>query len=447
MEGGVEVTVEITPLGGMGEVGKNMTALRFGEVRIVVDMGILLENIQKLRNVDIEKMNRRKLIDIGGIPDDTQLRDRDVSAIILTHGHLDHVGAIGKLAHEYDAPIYATPFTVEVARHMIQSERVFDVRNDLVPVKVGGKIEVEGVEIEFIRGTHSIPHTAYPAIHSSEGTVLCGSGVKLDDDPLLGAAPDYGSLRSLDDDAPLIDLVCAVRSDEPGPTPPEAYAHKMLKEVMNEAEEKGSGLFVTAFSTHIARIKSIVEISYELGRDPVILGRSLRRSCEIASKLDLVDFPSDLRVHGGSSSVKNTFEEVRNSKEDYVILCTGHQGEPDSILTRIADGRFSFKIDRNDEVIFSASVIPNPLNIANRNLLETKLKAQGARVRRDVHVSGHAGQVGIKKFIELTDPDHLIPFHGTFDKLRKVIGLGRKLGYQDGRLHLMKNGQSISLGA
>ncbi|KXB01987.1 hypothetical protein AKJ43_02720 [candidate division MSBL1 archaeon SCGC-AAA261D19] len=441
------MAIEITPLGGMGEVGKNMTVLRFDDVRVVVDMGIMLENILRLGNVSIEKMNRRRLIDIGGIPDDTQLRGKDVSAIVLSHGHLDHVGAIGKLASAYDAPVYATPFTMEVVKHLIREERVFDVSSDLKTVELGDKVEVDGVEIEFIRGTHSIPHTAHPAVGNSEGTVLCASGVKLDDDPLLGDAPDYDSLRRLSDGTTLINLVCAVRVDESGSTPSEAYARQMLKEVMTEAAERKKGLLITAFSTHIARIKSIVDISHELGREPVILGRSLRRNCDIASKLGLVEFPSDLRIHGRSGSVENVLYEVDNSKEDYVVLCTGHQGEPRSILTRIADGRFPYKVGRNDEVVFSASVIPNPLNIANRNLLETKLEAEGAKIHRDVHVSGHASREGIEKFIRLTNPDHLVPFHGTFDNMEKMINLGRDLGYPNKRLHLLKNGQSKTLNA
>lgn len=439
------MTIEIMPLGGLGEIGKNMTALRLDDINIIVDMGIKLENILGLDDSDIGKMSREKLIEIGGIPNDSEFRNRDVSAILLTHGHLDHIGAIGKLAHEYEAPIYATPFTIELARHVIRDERVFDVKNELRSIENGEKIEVDGVEIEFIKGTHSIPQTALPAIHSSEGTVLCAVGFKLDEEPLLGDTTDYERLSQLNDNDPLISLICAVRADDPNPTPSEAHVKKMLKEEMVETSNRGKALFVTCFSTHIARIKSIIEISHEVGREPIILGRSIVRQCRTAIKLGIVDLPSDLIMCGRSGSVQNALEEIKDSRENYTVIATGHQGEPNAILSRIADDMTPFKIQGGDEVIFSASVIPNPLNEANRDLLEAKLEAQGAHIHRDVHASGHAGQPGTRELIKIVNPDHIVPVHGTPEKLGAVTNIGRKMGYSSNQLHLLENGKSLEL--
>jgi ribonuclease J len=137
---------------------------------------------------------------------------------------------------------------------------------------------------------------------------------------------------------------------------------------------------------------------------------------------------------------------VQRSKKDFVLICTGHQGEPTSVLTRIADGQFPLKVNNGDEVIFSASVIPNPINESNRELLETKLRAQGAHIYRDVHASGHAGRADTAEFIELVQPEHLIPCHGTSDKLRLMLELGEELGYSNEHLHQLRNGGSLTFG-
>lgn len=441
------MTVEIVPLGGLGEVGKNMTAIGFDGTYVVVDMGIRLETILGFDEVNIGTMSRKELINMNGIPDDSSLRDENVIAILLTHGHLDHIGAIGKLAHAYDAPIYGTPFTVELAKHVVQEERAFRVTNEFRKVRPGGTVDVGDLQAEFIEATHSIPQTTLVAVHGPDGAVLCASDFKLDDNPLLGPGMNYDRLKGLASDGLIAALVGAVRVDEIGPTPSEAHAQEMLRKTMSDAASGRKAVVVTTFSSHIARVKSIVDLSYEIGRTPLVLGRSLYRYCTTAVELGLVEFPSDLQIHGNPRSVRKVLKEVRGSREDYVLLVTGHQGEPTALLTRIADERLPFKVKKGDEVIFSASIIPNPLNISNRELLETKLRAQGARVHRDVHVSGHAGRSDTKEFIKLVAPEHIVPCHGTFDKLGIVTDIGRELGYDNEQLHLLRNGERLSLGA
>jgi len=440
------MVVEILPLGGLGEIGKNMTAIGFDGKYVVVDMGIRLDVILGFEDVDIGSMSREELINIKGIPDDAALRNHDVEAIVLTHGHLDHIGAIGKLLHAYKAPIYGTPLTIELAKHVIREERGFKVKNELKTVMPGEVVDANGMELEFIGATHSILQTILLAIHGPGGAVLCASDFKLDDEPLLGNKTDYHRLKKLANDGLLAALVGAVRVDEPGPTGSEAHAKEMLREVMKEAISNGGAVLATTFSSHIVRIKSMVDLSLELGRTPVLLGRSLYNYCTAASQLGLVKFPSELHIHGRPNAVKNLIRKIEESREDYVLIATGHQGEPTALLTRIADKQLPFKVREGDEVIFSASVIPNPINESNRELLETKLRAQGAHVYKGIHVSGHAGRCDTAEFIKLVGPEHLVPCHSTVDKLKIVTDIGRELGYSNGQLHILQNGKCLRLG-
>lgn len=440
------MTVEILPLGGLGEVGKNMTALGFDGDYIIVDMGIRLDSIMAFEDADIGSMSREELININGIPDDGPLRGRRVKAIVLTHGHLDHIGAVGKLAHAYDAPIYGTPFTLELTRRVLREERGFKIKNELVPVMPGDKVKVGDIGLEFIPVTHSILQTVLVLADGGDGPILCASDFKLDEEPLLGYKTDRARLKRLGGEGLLAAMVGAIRVDEPGPTPSEAHARKMLGDVMKEVSSGGGLVLVTTFSSHIVRLKSIVDLSFEMGRTPVLVGRSLRNYCTAALNLGLVDFPPELHIHGRPNAVHNVLREVERSREDFVLVCTGHQGEPTSVLSRIADGRLPLKVSEGDEVIFSASIIPNPINESNRELLETKLRAQGARIQRNVHVSGHAGKVDTAEFIQLVRPEHLIPCHGTPDKLRLMVDLGRELGYSGENLHQLRNGTSLRLG-
>jgi len=441
------MAVEILPLGGLGEVGKNMTAIGFDGEYVIVDMGLRLDTIlSSFEDVDIGVLGREELINMDGIPNDAPVRGKDVKAILLTHGHLDHVGAVAKLAHAYRAPIYGMPFTLAIVKHLISEEQTFRVPNELRAVEQGEAITLDGVGCEFINVTHSIPQTSAVVLRHDGESVLCASDFKLDESPLLGEATNRGRLKELARDGLGAALVGTVRLDEEGPTPSESSVRERLGEVIGEAASSAQAVVVTTFSSHIARVKSIVDISYEVGRTPVVLGRSLRGYCSAAAELGIVDFPEELRIHGRSNAVYNALREVGGARTDYLLLATGHQGEPNSLLVRIADGKTPLKIAKGDEVIFSASVIPNPINRTNRELLEVKLLAQGARVRRDVHASGHAGRRDTREFLELIRPEHLIPCHGTTDKLEMLADMALELGFSSDRVHLLRNGQSLRLG-
>jgi ribonuclease J len=439
--------MEILPLGGMNEIGRNMTALGFDGEYIIVDMGIRLDSILAFEDAEIGKMSREELVNINAIPDDAVLKGKKVRAIILTHGHLDHVGAVGKLAAAYDVPIYGTPFTVEIAKQLLREEATSVPRNEMCKqVLPGTSLQVGEITIEFIPVTHSIPQTVLVFAENGEDSVLVASDFKLDDAPLLGYKTDVGRLRELGKSGLLTMMVGTVRLDEVGPTPSEAHAREVLAEVMAEAGEGRGLVFATTFSSHIARLKSLVDLSFEIGRTPVLVGRSLRNYTRLALNLELVDFPAELRIHGRPNAARSILRDMEHSREDYVLICTGHQGEPTSVLSRIADRRLPLEVREGDEAIFSASVIPNPINQSNRAILEAKLEAQGARIHRDVHVSGHAGRVDTEEFVKIINPKHIIPCHGTPERLRAMSELARDLGYSSEFVHVFGNGTLLRIG-
>lgn len=300
--------------------------------------------------------------------------------------------------------------------------------------------------IEFIPVTHSILQTVLVLVRKGENSVLVASDFKLDDAPLLGYKTEMRRLERLGRNGLLAAMVGTVRLDEQGPTPPETRAREVLEKTMAEAGDGKGLVFATTFSSHIARLKSIVDISLEIGRIPVFVGRSLRNYSRIALNLGLVDFPLELRIHGRPNAARGILRKIEESRSDYVLVCTGHQGEPTSVLTKIADRRLPLRIQSGDEVIFSASVIPNPINQSNRAILETKLEAQGAHIYRDVHVSGHAGRVDTEEFVRLTNPEHIIPCHGTPERLKTMAELAHGLGYPSERIHVFGNGISLKLG-
>jgi ribonuclease J len=439
--------MEILPLGGMNEIGKNMTALGFDGEYIIVDMGIRLDSILAFEDVEIGKMSRRELVNINAIPDDALLQGKKVKAIVLTHGHLDHVGAVGKLAAAYNVPVYGTSFTTEIVKQLLREETTSAFREDMCKqISPDTSLQAGELMIEFLPVTHSIPQTVLVLVRKGEDSVLVASDFKLDDAPLLGYKTEMKRLEHLGKNGVLAAMVGTVRLDEQGPTPSEAHAREVLAKTMEEAGDGKGLVFVTTFSSHIARLKSIVDISLEIGRLPVFVGRSLRNYSRIALNLGLVDFPPELRIHGRPNAARNILRKIEQSRSDYVLVCTGHQGEPTSVLTKIADRRLPLQVRNGDEVIFSASVIPNPINQSNRAILETKLEAQGAHIRRDVHVSGHAGRVDTREFVRLTNPEHVIPCHGTPERLRTMAGLAHGLGYPSERIHVFGNGISLKIG-
>jgi ribonuclease J len=442
--------IEIATIGGYEEVGRQMTAVRAGDNVVIFDMGLNLSKVLIHDNVETERMHSLDLIDMGAIPDDRVMSDieGDVQAIVPTHGHLDHIGAISKLAHRYDAPIVATPFTIELVKQEIQSEEKFGVQNDLVKMDPGGTMSIgDDCELEFVNVTHSVIDAINPVLHTPEGAVVYGLDKRMDHNPVIGDPIDMERFREIGREGVLCYIEDCTNAGRKGKTPSESVARAQLKDVLYSLEDYDGGIVATTFSSHIARVKSLVEFADDIGRQPVLLGRSMEKYSGTAERLDFIDFPSDLGMYGHRKSVDRTFKRIMNEgKEDYLPVVTGHQGEPRAMLTRMARGETPYELDQGDKVIFSARVIPEPTNEGQRYQAEKLLGMQGARIYDDIHVSGHLSTEGHYQMLEALDPENVIPAHQDMEGYSPYVELASGEGYRLGdTLHVTRNGNTIQL--
>ncbi|MFP4654243.1 MAG: RNase J family beta-CASP ribonuclease [Methanohalobium sp.] len=440
--------IGIIAVGGYNEMGRNMTAVRVGEDIIILDMGLRLDRVQIHEDVEINKMHSLELIEMGAIPDDTIMKEINgtVRAIVCTHGHLDHIGGIPKLAHRYAAPIISTPYTTALIKQQIESERKFGVKNKIVTLNAGGIYQVtKDISIEFIRAQHSIIDCVFAVVHTPEGAILYACDYKLDRMPTMGEKPDFDRLKSLGKEGVLAMITESTNSGVPGKTPSESIAHDLVRDVLLGTEESDVGMIVTTFASHIARINSIIKFATEMGRVPVLIGRAMDNYVLTAKELGYIDFPDNIEIYGARKDVDKALKKIVNKgKDKYLPIVTGHQGEPGAILPRIANGETPYTIDPGDRVIFSANVIPSPMTEGNRYSLETKLKMRGARLFTDVHVSGHACKEDHWELLRIINPEHVIPAHGNINMHSSYIEMAEDAGYVLGNtLHLLRNGEEL----
>lgn len=440
----------IIAVGGYNEMGRNMTGIRVDKDIIVMDMGVQLDRVQIHEDAEIDKMHSIDLIKIGAIPDDRVMNEvgGTVKAIVCTHGHLDHIGAIPKLAHRYKAPIIATPYTAELVRHEISDEKKFKVTNEVIPLKLGGLYNLTpDIQIEFIRIQHSIVDSAFAAIHTPDGIILYASDFKLDRTPTIGEPPDFQRLRKLGKEGVKVMITESTNSGLSGKTPSEQIAKYLVRDVLLGTEETESGILITTFSSHVARINAIIEAAEEMGRIPVLLGRSMERYLSIAEKMGYIKFPDNLEIYGNRNAVDKALKRIaQEGKKKYLHIVTGHQGEPDSILTRIANLETQYRMEHGDKVIFSANIIPSPMPMANRHALEIKLRMQGARLYENVHVSGHASREDHWELLRMINPEHVIPSHGNMTMHSNYVEMAEDAGYVFGdTVHIMRNGEEMLL--
>jgi len=446
--------IEIATIGGYEEVGRQMTAVRAGDDVVVFDMGLNLSQVLIHDDVRTEQMHSLDLIDMGAIPDDRVMSELegDVKAIVPTHGHLDHIGAISKLAHRYNAPIVATPFTIELVKQQMEDESKFNVDNDLVKMEAGETMSIGNsgqVDLEFVNVTHSIIDAINPVLHTPEGAVVYGLDKRMDHTPVIGDPIDMERFREIgrEGEGVLAYIEDCTNAGKKGRTPSESVAREHLRDVMQSVEDYDGGIVATTFSSHIARVKSLVEFAKDMGRQPVLLGRSMEKYSGTAERLDFVEFPDDLGMYGHRKSVDRTFKRImKEGKENYLPIVTGHQGEPRAMLTRMGRGETPYELDEGDKVIFSARVIPEPTNEGQRYQSERLLRMQGARIYDDIHVSGHLREEGHYQMLDALQPQNIIPAHQDLKGFSPYVDLCESQGYELGRdLHVTRNGNLIQL--
>jgi ribonuclease J len=446
--------MKIHTIGGFSEVGKNMTVVETGGDVFIFDMGFFLPAIVELEEREREKKySEKKLRSIGAIPQDTLLDKLGlrgkVRAIFLAHAHLDHIGAIPFIASRYNAEIIGTPFTIEVLKTLLKDEDVH-LRNKLKAIQPNSSYTVncknKKYTVDFINITHSIPQTSLIALHTPEGAVLYANDFKLDNTPILGKKPNYEKIKEVAKRGVKALIVDSLYSASEKKTPSEKIARGLLEDVMLTTTNENAGIIITTFSSHIARLKSIVDFGKKLNRQIVFVGRSLHKYVSAAHKSKICPFYNDISLLSYRKQVFSALKKINKNRKNYLLVCTGHQGEPHSVLDRLSRNELPLSFRQQDHIIFSSSIIPTPITMANRSQLEKRLKKKGVRIFSDAHVSGHAAREDLRDFITMLNPEHIIPAHGDISKLTPLAELASEMGYKLGKtVHLLQDGQNLRL--
>ncbi|MCL5730106.1 MAG: MBL fold metallo-hydrolase [Candidatus Pacearchaeota archaeon] len=449
--------MEVCTVGGYDEVGKNMTAVKIKDDVILFDAGVFLPALVEFQEREPEKSSSRTGIDmrrIGALPDDTVLdkigwRDK-VRAIIIGHAHLDHIGAVPYIASRYPkAKIIATPFTIEFLESMLRDEKI-TLRNQRIKVNENSTYVIKGksgsYKAEFIHATHSTIQCAFICLYTDEGTLFYTLDFKFDDHPVIGKPSNYKRLGEIAKKGIDVLVADALYAGNERRTPSERIARDLVEDAINSVKDMNSALIISTFSSHIARLKSIVDFGKKTGRKIVFLGRSLDRYVNCAVKVRLCPFRRDVMILKYRKQINSFLSKANKDKGRYLIVCTGHQAEPGSVLDRIVKGETPFTLEEGDNVLFSSSVIPVDKNIKSREKMDNELKKKGVRIQTDLHVSGHGSREDLRNLIDLLKPTHLIPAHGGTDMTKPMIELASELGYKSGKTsHMSSNGKVLKL--
>ena len=443
--------IEFIPIGGYGEVGKNMSFLRVGDEAVILDMGLYIPKVVSFEEDGGHKKyaHTNDLIKYGIVPDHRVIEKYKhmVKAIVPSHCHLDHCGAIPYLAPYYNAPIISNPMTIEIIKTMLEDDRI-KIPNQLKPLNNNSSIRVsKNIEIELIGITHSTLQTSIVAIHTPKGTVLYANDFKLDNNPVLGQKPNYKRLNQLGEENVIALIMDGLYSTSNTKTPPEIVAREMLKDVMLGTESSDNTIIATTFASHIARLKSIVDFSLKLGRRPIFLGRSLMKYIQASENLGLTNISNHAEIVGYGDMIKKRLNKLKKQKkEKYTIICTGGQGEPKAVLTKMINQTLPFKLEKEDSVIFSNKTIPAEVNIANRAKVEERLMQKKVRIFKDIHVSGHLAREDMRDFIKMVKPKVVIPCQGDNVMFKSFEELALDLGYKANKdVFSLKDGDKVDL--
>jgi ribonuclease J len=417
--------IEIVALGGLGEFGMNMMAVRSGGRMIVIDAGVMFPR-DELMGVDLVVPDIKHLLE----------HKEELGAIILTHGHEDHIGALPFVLREIDVPVYGTPLTLGFARGRLAEFHLLE-RADLRAVHPRGSLDVGDMHLEFLGVTHSVADAIGVAITTPAGTIIHTGDFKFDQSPPDGLYSDYARLSALGDEGVLALLSDSTNSERAGYTPSESHVRRNLEQIFHSSEGK---IILTCFASSSHRIQIILDLACEFGRKVVPVGRSMVQNLTITRELGYVNVPSGVLI--------STAEAERLAPNQLILLCTGSQGEPVSALARLALGKHKdFEVEPGDAVIFSARSIPG--NDTRISHVVNHFCRRGARIYNDshsmVHVSGHASQEELKLMLNLTRPKFFIPVHGEYRQLYNHALIAESTGIPWENIMVAETGDLIGL--
>ena len=419
--------LRIIPLGGLGEFGLNMMLIEYGDAAIAVDCGLMFPGADLL-GIDLV------------VPDVSYLLERKdyLKAIILTHAHEDHVGALPYILKHLGVPIFGTRLTLGLLANKLE-EHDLDDTADVREITAGKPWEIAPFRIEGIRVTHSLMDCLALAVETPLGTVIHTGDFKIDNTPMEGEMFDFQRFAAYGEKGVLLLLSDSTNVERPGYTPSEREVGRNLEQIFQESSGK---ILVSTFSSSIPRIQQVVDISERCGRRVVLSGRSMIRNGQIASDLGYLRLPRNFMIES------ERWHELPSAQ--LTFLTTGSQGEPLSVLHRVAlNDHKTIKIDPGDTVILSSKFIPgNEKTISN---LINHLYRRGAEVHyekvSEIHVSGHASQEELKTMLQLTRPRYFVPIHGEYRHLVKHRRLAQDVGVPEENCFILEDGDGLELTA
>jgi len=416
--------LQVIPLGGLGEFGMNMMVLRLGDDLIVIDAGMMFPE-SELLGVDLV------------IPDISYLKQNraKVRAIVLTHGHEDHIGALPYILRDLNVPVYGTRFTLALVKKRLEEAGLLD-STTLREVIPGRTIEIAPYEIEFISVTHSTLDCVALAIRTPVGVIIHTGDFKIDQTPVDNASFDLHALAKYGREGVLALFSDSTNVERPGFTPSERAIVPRIEELCRSAPRR---VILSCFASSIHRIQQVIDIAVRVNRKVAFVGRSMIDNVEIAHSLDLLHIPDGMVVRP---------QDIRGfDPKRLVILASGSQAEPMSSLSRIAvDNHRHVSVDENDTVILSARIIPGnekPIFRMLDHMFRRRALVYYENSGGLIHVSGHASQEEQKLILQLVKPKYFIPVHGEYRHLFRHAALAHQLGVVSEEIFLLEDGQAV----
>lgn len=418
----VDGGLRIVALGGLTEIGRNMTVFEYKSKLLIVDCGVLFPE------------DNQPGIDLI-LPDFSYIRDRldDVIGIFLTHGHEDHIGAVPYLLRERgDIAIYGSALTLALITAKLKEHRITPLTRE---VKEGGTEDIGPFTLEFVAVNHSIPDALAVVINTEAGRVLATGDFKMDQLPLDGRITDLRTFARLGEQGVDLFMVDSTNADVPGFTPSEREIMPALNRVISSTKRR---VIVASFSSHVHRVQQVIDVSAQHGRKVVFIGRSMVRNMKIAEDMGYLNVPADLVIDA---------KDLDQYDDNVVLICTGSQGEPMAALSRMANGDHQIRVGEGDTVILASSLIPGNENSVFRIINE--LTRFGAKVVHKanamVHVSGHAAAGELLYCYNIVKPKYVLPIHGEWRHLKANAELAIQSGVPRGNTFIIDNGVVIDL--